>query len=173
MKNQKYPKSKIKKGAILYSVDAYTYDDGTSSVDICEWHIRSIMKRRGTQTWYGHINPFADRYNEKYVHLTQKVKDITWVRLSSKIGHYGWAKSIYILYKKKFKTTIDVLPDGLYTTIYSAFKYAIWETNNYIKSIEKEIKEDVDEGFEWESELKDYQKELRLLKSRFTKYKNK
>jgi len=177
MKPQKYPKSIIKKGAILYSVSVYTCDDDKSVVDIDEWHVRSIMKKHGTQTRHGFKNNYADNHQEKYVHLTLKIKDVTWVRQSRKINDFGWSKNIYYLYKQKFIVG-NSLPSGFYTTLFSAFKYALLEAEDNIKYAEREIKEAeefelLNEVNSWKEELLDYQRELKQLKSRFTKYKNK
>ncbi|WP_281188876.1 hypothetical protein [Vibrio harveyi] len=50
---QKYAASIIRQGAELYSVDAYSYDDGSSEVCINTWVVRSIRRKRGTQTYMG------------------------------------------------------------------------------------------------------------------------
>ncbi|TKF90931.1 hypothetical protein FCV67_25650, partial [Vibrio sp. F13] len=50
---QIYPHSKIKVGAVLYKVDVSEWDDGSTSISIDEWVVRSIKRRRGTQTPMG------------------------------------------------------------------------------------------------------------------------
>jgi citrate synthase len=41
------PKS-MKKGSILYSFEGVSYDDGSSTVDAHEWHVRSIQQKPTT-----------------------------------------------------------------------------------------------------------------------------
>jgi hypothetical protein len=56
LKQQKYPSSVIKVGAVLYDVSAYYYE-GKTSVDVDEWHVKSIRKKRGSQTKRGRDVP--------------------------------------------------------------------------------------------------------------------
>ena len=44
-KQQKYPRSIIKKGVELFSVEAFSYEDGSSEVCINTWVVRSIARK--------------------------------------------------------------------------------------------------------------------------------
>lgn len=35
----------VKKGDVFYSFDAFSFDDGSSTVEAHEWHVRSIMNK--------------------------------------------------------------------------------------------------------------------------------
>lgn len=173
MKPQKYPHSKIKKGIILYCYDAFSYDDGTSTVELQEWHVRSIMRKPRTQTRFGRPNPYAEFHQTIYIYVTRKVKDITWGKKSRKNGDFGWLGSISEYYRKSFRVGSD-LPTGLYTTKLSALKYAVHEKLESIKRLKKYAKEetDLEEIKEWNECIESDEKELKLLKSRLTRLKN-
>ncbi|APX10023.1 hypothetical protein SL034_004257 [Vibrio harveyi] len=170
---QKYPHSKIKVGAVLYKIDAYSYDDGSSTVEVQEWVVRSIGFRRGTQTRFGRKLYTAKYHQTKVVYLTQKVKGVTWGKLSKKHGDFGFYKSI----SKRFKEDFNVgshLPRGMFTTVVAALKFAIKEHESSIKWCQEELQvEDVSDKEEWEQSIREYEKELRLLKARLTKLKKK
>lgn len=172
---QKYPASVIKQGAELYSVDAYSYDDGSSEVCINTWVIRSIKRKRGTQTAMGKRR-LGSEYGDSaptYVNITQKIKDVTWTRQSRKVNDFGWSKNIPEQYRKQFKVG-DFLPQGIYTTVNAAIRYAIKEKKLSINSsIEwRNEKTDPEEIAEWDADIEFERKELRLLKTRQTKLKN-
>lgn len=172
-KQQKYPASIIKVGAVLYRFEAYTYDDGSSTVELQEWCVRSIQRKRGSQTYYGRKKPLAEFYQEKYVNVTQKVKGVTWGKRSRKNGDFGFLKSIPENYRKQFKVGND-LPVGIFTTQLTALKFAIKDKEESIKRFHQYIKEETDlvEIKEWEDEIDDANKELKLLKSRHTRMGN-
>lgn len=75
---------KINKGDIYYSVSLYI--DGSqrekSSVEIEEWHVTTS--------------------NGAGVYLTQKVDKVTWGKLSTKNGDYGFLPNINAKYYKDF-----------------------------------------------------------------------
>ncbi|EHZ2651929.1 hypothetical protein K5N55_003876 [Vibrio vulnificus] len=172
---QKYPVSIIKQSAELYSVDAYSYDDGSSEVSINTWVVRSIKRKRGTQTPMGKRR-LGSEYGDSaptYVNITQKIKDVTWTRQSRKVNDFGWSKSIPEQYRKQFRVG-DFLPEGIYTTVNAAIRYAIKAKESSIKrSIEWRDKEtDPQEIAEWDADIECERKELRLLKTRQTKLKN-
>jgi hypothetical protein len=170
---QKYPASIIKVGAVLYSYDAFSYDDGSSSVDAHEWHVRSIMRKRGTQTRYGYKQSRRDSYQDKFVHITVKNKD-TWGKLSTKQFHRGFFKSIPKNLKDSFKVG-DHLPRGVFTTQLAALKHAIKDKTESIARCLKSQKEETDpeEAAEWQEDIDESRKELKLLNTRLTKLKNK
>lgn len=169
---QKYPATKIKVGAVLYSYSAYSFDDGSSTVDAIEWHVRSIMKRRGSQTFHGRKKAFSEYRSDKFVHITQKIKGVTWIKLSTKHFDFGFAKSISESYKDKFKVG-DHLPRGVFTTRLAALKYAIKAKSESIEHSIRLQKAETDpvEIEEWQEEIDDEKKELRLLNARLTKLK--
>ena len=110
-KRQQYPASLIKVGAVLYSVFAYTDDDGKTTTGYGEWIVRSIKARRGSKSRLG-AAIFAQGDTRLRVNLTQKVDLVTWVK---RAGKAGWASSIPRDYTKQFAVGDD-LPYGLYTT---------------------------------------------------------
>ncbi|WP_338854207.1 hypothetical protein WE348_23215 (plasmid) [Alteromonas macleodii] len=173
LKQQKYPVSLIKVGVVLYKFEAFTYDDGSSAVELQEWHVRSIQRKRGTQTSYGVKKPLAEYYQDKYVNITQKIKGVTWGKRSRKNGDYGFLKSIPEYFRKQFRVGND-LPSGIFTTQLSALKYAIKDKEESINRCLHFLKEESDpiEISEWEIDIAENEKELKLLKSRLTRLNN-
>ncbi len=171
LKGQKYPASIIKVGAILHEYDAYTYDDGSSTVEVKEWHVRSIMRKRGTQTKYGYKQHLSEFNQEKYVHITEKCK-ATWGKLSTKQFHRGFFKSIPKHLTKSFMVGGD-LPSGIFTTKLAALKYAIKNKEQSIVRCLSYQKEETDpeEAAEWQEDIDSSKKELKLLNTRLTKLK--
>lgn len=172
---QKYPTSIIRLGAELYTVDAYSYDDGSSEVCINTWVVRSIKRKRGTQTPMGKRR-LGREYGDSaptYVNITQKIKDVTWTRQSRKVNDFGWSKSIPKQFRKQFRVG-DFLPEGLYTTVNAAIRYAIKAKESSIKrAIEWRNEETEPQKIaEWNADIECERKELRLLKTRQTKLKN-
>jgi hypothetical protein len=170
MKKQKYPSSKIKAGAVLFKYEAYCYDDGTSQTECQEWVISSIMRKRGTQSMFGRKSVFAHIYHQKFVHIKQVVKGITWGKLSTKNGHFGLFKKIPSRYKDEFREGYD-LPTGYYTTKLAALKYAIWNEQDSINRCTKWMSEETEqsEKDEWLVDINDSEKLLKLLKTRLKK----
>ena len=93
---QKYPASRIKVGAVLYKVVAFSYAEGGSCSELEEWHIRSIRKKRGSQTINGRKCYSANLpINQRNaVNCVSKIKGVTWGKLSTKNGDFGFFKSI-------------------------------------------------------------------------------
>lgn len=173
MKQQKYPSSVIKVGAVLYEVSAYYYE-GKTSVDVDEWHVKSIRKKRGSQTKRGRDVPEYLKNDNLYVNIVAKIDGVTFVRLSRKVGDIGWSASIPAQFRKQFAVGDD-LPFGLYTTKLQAFKYALESQNEDVERIQKWLRselslEDREEG---EQELAEEQLVLKALKSQLTRLKNK
>jgi hypothetical protein len=172
MKNQKYPRSKIKVSALLFKFEAFCYDDGTSETSCQEWIITSIMKRRGTQSRNGYKSRWAEIENQKFVHIKQVVKGITWGKRSTKNGDFGLLKRIPSRYKDEFREGFD-LPNGYYTTKLAALKYAIWKEQESIKNCTRWMAEETElsEKDEWLVDINDSEKLLKLLKTRLKKIK--
>jgi len=131
-KPQLYPASKIAVGSVLYSCSAWTDDNGKTSTSINEWVVRSIKARRGTKTRMG-FPVYSYRDTNKYVNITRKIEFVTWVKRSSKIGDYGWSKSIPSYCTKQFSVGA-CLPPGIYTTIRAAVLYGLGSTADFLAS---------------------------------------
>ncbi|NPE67110.1 hypothetical protein HLB25_10225, partial [Dickeya dadantii] len=122
MKAQKYPASIIKKGAILYRAFGWIDDDdGKVHLDMEEWHVRSIQKRKISR--YSEIKKTA-------ISLVQKVDYVTWVKSN-------WTNNFPSYYRLKFYQGDD-LPGGVYTTKNKALLYALELHLNSSKWYEKE-----------------------------------
>lgn len=169
MKQQLMPKS-LKKGSILYTVSAYTDEDTKkTSIDIDEWEVRTIQHKRGSQSKHG---------KKKYVEYS-KIDDFKYVNLvrladytkSPKTGK--WNSYIPDWCKRQFMLESERLPNGYYTTIEQAIKHQIYCTENLLKGFPEHYRKYPDLKDELDSEKLDTEKELRLLKTRFTKHKNK
>ncbi len=90
MKAQAYPPSVIRKGAVLYAALYYISDDDKAKVEVTEWIVRSIQKRRNSTS------------DQRYVNLAQKLDGITGKR-SRKNGDFGWLPSIPSWCLKQFR----------------------------------------------------------------------
>ena len=171
---QPYPSTVIKVGAVLYRVFAWVDDNGKAQVEIEEWVVRSIKKRRGSQTQYGLKVPLSNSElnQRKYVHLTQKVDGLTWGKLSKKHFDYGWLKSIPQSHRKNFVVG-ESLPAGIYTTKRAAYQYAISETKAEIKWYEGKLQNlPESEREDYIEELEEYKKELIALERRAKRLKS-
>lgn len=172
---QKYPHSKIKVGAVLYKVDVAEWDDGSVSISVDEWVVRSIKRKRGTQT-PGGKRRVGDAYGDTaplYVNVSAKIKDVTWVRQSRKVADFGWAKSIPKHLKEQFQVGCR-LPLGIFTTPLAALK---WALKNAEKCLERSVcsrNEEADETeiAEWDEIIAQETKSVRLLKTRIKKITN-
>lgn len=169
---QKYPASIIKVNAVLYRYDAFTYDDGSSTVDLQEWVVRSIQRKRGSQTRYNRKAPFAEYRQEKFVNITRKVNGLTWGKRSRKNGDFGFLKSIPRYCREQFKVG-ENLPLGIFTTKLAALKFAIKDKQESVDLCIKyqESETDPDIKIEYQEEIDDNKKELKLLNSRLTRLK--
>jgi hypothetical protein len=172
---QKYPHSKIKVGAVLYKVDAAEWDDGSTSITIDEWIVRSIRRKRGTQTRMGKMR-IGSEYGDTaplYVNVTAKIKDVTWVRQSRKVNDYGWSKSIPSNLRNQFKVGTR-LPVGVFTTPLAALKWALKDQTRTLNFYKEERDEETDELeiAEWDADIAHKTKTVRLLKSRIKKMKS-
>lgn len=162
MKAQPYPASIIEVGAILYQATAYV-DDGKVRVDIDEWHVRSI-KRKPQKGFLLH-KP-ADI--PKTVYLIEKLKGITWGRLSKKNGDYGWLNSIPAYCRREFEVGSS-LPYGIYTTKLSALKHERSSIEAELKRVRGYVKEaEGDERAELELDQQELVMRLNAVKRRIT-----
>ena len=179
---QKYPKSKIKDGAILYKVSAFTFLDNSSGTEVEEWHIRTIRMKRGSLSWRGiKLSTGNELQQEKRcINCVQKIKGITWGKLSTKNGDFGFFKNIKNKYKVQFNEGDTYLPEGFFTTVLAASKFAYKRHLRLLKSNEEDLREvererDSGEVYDPEvlqAELECYNElvaETKLLKSRLTK----
>lgn len=165
LKQSKQPKN-IKVGSCFYSCEAYSFDDGTSTVDLDEWMVRSIRCKRGTQTIYGIKKLTADSFRNKYVNMARKTS-YTWV-------NGKWAKSIPVNDSKQVLLGW-LLPVGIFTTRLQAVNSAIKDANKWLGRVEAGASEAVTEEDlkEYQQDVKEAEKELRLLKGLKTRLKNK
>ena len=164
MKQQVSPKS-LKPGCVLFAYDAFTYDDGGSSVELQQWVVRNIRAKRYSGIFRGTVlNPKP----LKFVNLICKLDGITWFK-----GQ--WKKYIPDYHKKGFRQG-SLLPRGVYTTKLMALKYAVkrWEGEvGWYPGEIKDCNDDPEFKLELEREYTETQKELRLLKGQLTKLNNK
>lgn len=165
MKRQLTP-TNLKAGAVLYYASAYT-DNETKKTEIdaqC-WVIRSVKKKRGSQTKHGHacFVDIFDRSDSVYVNMTRKVPYVT---TDHKTG--GWLASIPEWCRKQFNVTDERLPLGFYTTKTAAFKYAI-------RSLEEDLKDATKpkdkQQWSYHDPVWIIKKEIQLLKSHLSKLK--
>lgn len=173
---QAYPRTKIRVGAVLFKADVTEWDDGSTSISIEEWVVRSIQRKRGTQTAMGKRR-IGREYGDtapRYVNVTAKVKDITWVRQSRKVNDFGWSKSIPSYYREQFEVGRR-LPRGIFTTQLAALKWALKDYENRLARCIKYRDEETDETelAEWAEEIAHREKTIRLLKGRVNKLSNK
>ncbi len=170
---QKYPASKIKVGVTLFSVSTDTDPDTKkTSVDINEWVIRSVKKKRGSQSSYGCKVFQFNGSDDKYVHCTQKINGLTYGKLSNKKGDYGFFKSIPLYCKKKFKVG-EHLPDGIFTTTLAAAKYRLKKDIEYLEYIVND-KNDctcTDMVKMIDEDIKATENEIKILKLKINKLK--
>lgn len=165
MKPCKVPKS-IKVGSVFFSFSACSYDDNTSSVIPHEWHVRSIQNRN---TWInvGGTQILNSARKTLFVGMASKVKGKTWV-------NGKWAKYIPKEYRNSFELR-NFLPEGVYTTELQAIKFALKQWTSNIEWYKEEMLTITNkkELADYEADLRDLQKELKLLKSRCTKIQKK
>lgn len=169
---QKYPYSKIKVGVTLFSVSTDTDPETKkASVDINEWVIRSVKKKRGSQSSYGCKVFQFNGSDDKYVHCTQKINGLTYGKLSNKKGDYGFFKSIPLYCKKKFKVG-EHLPDGVFTTILAAAKYRLKKDIEYLEYLIKDKKDCSPDRIKMiDEDIKATENEIKVLKLKINKLK--
>ncbi|ODM57009.1 MULTISPECIES: hypothetical protein [Vibrio] len=173
---QKYPHSKIKVGISLYKVDVAEWDDGSTSISIDEWLVRSIKRRRGTQTAMGKRR-VGDAYGDTaplYVNVTAKIKGVTWVKQSRMANDFGWSKSIPKGYREQFQVGAR-LPLGIFTTPLAALKWALKDNERELERYHDYRNKVTDEAeiAEWDEEINHKTKSVRMLKSRIKKFTSK
>lgn len=170
MKQQLTPKS-LKKGSVLYRCIAGTDADNKRFIQMQEWVVRSIQRKRGSQSRLGraYMVMLCDRDDRLYVNITERYLHVT----VDKKGN--WLKSIPSDCRAQFKRDDERLPKGYYTTQEQAVKYAIQDKQESLATYKQWLEDE--KGDPEETELNqecvdDATAELRLLKSRLTKLKN-
>ncbi|ENU4835428.1 hypothetical protein ACFH4J_003412 [Escherichia coli] len=154
MKQQRYPASIIKVGAILYKASGWTDDEGKCHLSLDEWHVRSIQNRTISK-YFG--------TKRVVVSIAEKQEDITWQKDK-------WLKNFPSHYRNKFYEN-DPLPRGLYTTPNQALRFELESTYESIKWYEEEKASGVwsaDHETEYNGELK----LIKVIKARITRLKN-
>ena len=127
MKAQAYPSSVIRKGAVLYAAVYYISDDDKAKVEVTEWIVRSIQKRRNSTS------------AQRYVNLAQKLDGITWGKRSRKNGDFGWLPSIPSWCLQQFREGGE-LPFGFYPTRLAALKFEKVSLQEEVQYCEEELK---------------------------------
>jgi hypothetical protein len=173
-KSQRYPSSIIKVGAVLYSVLAWVNESGKAEVELQEWIVRSIKRRRGSQTKYG-VKTFSSdsEYSQRqYVNITHKEKGVTWGKLSRKHFDFGWLKSIPVSHRNKFAVG-ENLPFGIYTTKLAAYQHAFADAKDSIKWYEDKIKTLLDDERQgYLIELDEHRKEYTAIERRLKRLRS-
>ncbi len=177
MKQQRYPKTKIKPNAVLYSVFHYTdEDEHKTHADVEEWVVTSIKRPAGSLTHRG-VETNASKLgieSAQVVHIAMKVPGLNWGKLQD--GKEGFTTTnIYGVHKRRFSVGSD-LPAGVYTTPLAALKYALVEVNKEIKDAMECLKESVGDEKEyndWQQEILCLKKQAALIKSKITRIYNK
>jgi hypothetical protein len=122
-KKQSYPRTKIFVGAVLYSAFAFEYQGAIES-GFDEWVVRTIQARRGSKSIQGMSLQFKGIEMPKAVNVVRKDNNLTWGKLSSKTGDFGWKKYIPREARRQFTVGAD-LPFGIYTTKRAALTYEL------------------------------------------------
>lgn len=150
------------KGFVLYSFEGISYDDGSSSVEAHEWHVRSIQSK---PTYLSLCGTKIRSYRRKttFVNLVSKRKGKTWVK-----GE--WAKYIAKDYQNRFELG-ERLPEGIYTTPLQAIKFALKKQLEYIAIASSKLHNSTSktEHEKWIVTVEDFNRELKLLKGRLTR----
>lgn len=107
----------FKTGQVFYTCWPYTDDEGRVKIEVDEWVVRSIQKKRNSQTRYG--IPRAVPNDSVYVNLTNRIPGLT---TDKKTG--AWDKSISKWFRRQFIRD-NGLPDDMFTTPLQALKYAL------------------------------------------------
>lgn len=108
----------IEKGTSLYSVVIDWYGE-TPLTELQELVVTTIKKKRGVRT----------------VFLVKK-NSATWVKLSSKNFHYGWANNIDSVFRKNFPFE-EGIPDNMAKTPGGAYTKAVQIANKRMKLLNK------------------------------------
>ena len=166
MKAQLTPKT-LKVGSVLFYANVYTDEDtNKTEIDIQSWVVRSIKKKRGSQTKHGHaflVDRF-DRNDNVYVNITRRESNLT---IESKTGQ--WLNSIPEWCRQQFNRSNERLPLGFYTTQEAALKFAKHGLEDDLKDAKKPKEE---QKWRHHDPIEVIEKEIRLVKARLTKLKN-
>lgn len=105
----------IKKGQVFYSCWPFTNDNGRVEITVDEWVVRSIQRKRNSQSQYGIPKLYRD--DTVYVNLSQR-----WEGVTCRKG--VWDKSIPDCCRRQFVLN-NGLPHNLFTTPLQALKFAL------------------------------------------------
>lgn len=162
MNQQKYPRSIIKKGAVLYEAYYYISDYNKAKVEVAEFIVRSIQKKRNSSL------------HDRFVNLARKLDGVTWGKRSRTNGDFGWLPAIPSWCLKQFREGND-LPFGLYTTKLAALKFAKLSLSESIKDYKNDLKDakDNQDFSEISKEIDEYQSLLKVSEMMYKREKNK
>lgn len=126
MRAQPFPKTIVKRNAELYGAVYYLTDSGQAKVEIETWGVRSIQRKRYSES------------SERFVNLAKKIQGVTWGKRSSKVGDFGWLPRISSSFILQFKEG-EELPFGLYTTRLAALRFAKYTLAEEIEHFKSEL----------------------------------
>ncbi|WP_420284433.1 hypothetical protein [Serratia liquefaciens] len=107
---------KFKPGQVFYGCWPYTDDNGRVEITVDEWEVRTVRRKRNSQTRWSVPKQFPDK--SLYVNLTQRSTSLT----QDKKG--VWLKNIPACCRRQFPVEYG-LPSNLFTTPLQALKYAL------------------------------------------------
>jgi hypothetical protein len=107
---------KFKPGQVLYGCWPYTDDDGRVSITVDEWEVRTVRRKRNSQSRWGVPKALPD--DNLYVNLTQRHVGLT----QDKKG--AWLKNPPACCRRQFAVGYG-LPSDLFTTPLQALKFAL------------------------------------------------
>ncbi len=147
---------------MLYAAVYYISDDDKAKVEVTEWIVRSIQKRRNSTS------------AQRYVNLAQKLDGITWGKRSRKNGDFGWLPSIPSWCLQQFREGGE-LPFGFYTTRLAALKFAKVSLQEEVQYCEEELKKPQaeEDTLQLQGELVENQRLLKAAGSMVKREQNK
>ncbi|EPS1205517.1 TPA: hypothetical protein ACGD48_004777 [Serratia marcescens] len=107
---------KFKPGKVFYSCWPYTDDNGRVEITIDEWEVRTVRRKRNSQTRYGVPKAYPDK--SLYVNVAQRGTLLT----QDKKG--AWLPNIPACCRRQFSVERG-LPSDLFTTPLQALKFAL------------------------------------------------
>ena len=156
----------LKKHTVLYSFEANAWDDGSYSVEMHEWHVRSIQMRSTYLSKCG-LKHLGHKRKALFVSIISKKQGVTWIKSN-------WANYIPKDLRISFEAK-DRLPLGIYTTKLKALQFANQNHINNLKIAKGKLKKTSikKEKLQYQEMIIDYERELRILKVRLSKLKKK
>jgi hypothetical protein len=174
MKKQIMPPTGLKVGQVLYRVYCAVRVSDKVVCDIEEWVCRTHRAKRGSKSRWGQAK-FANIFISptKYFNLTNRILGTTWSYNKKGQGFWLAASNKHDL---QISDQAERLPEGYYTTINKAYQHAIEVATDRVASWSEDLKEALEsndqEWIDQETEMvRDVTRELRVLKSRYKKYK--